>query len=75
MNDEQELERAFRQVPPKIVEGPHREQLRQELLGLMVSAAQGKEQTISGWKLIRSSRWFKAAAACLVGAALIATGS
>jgi ATP:corrinoid adenosyltransferase len=71
MKSRNEIEKLLEQAPvPSITDGPHRQHLRTELL----QAMQAKETEMSKWKIVRSSRALKVAAAILAAVVLVSTG-
>jgi hypothetical protein len=75
MRDEEEIERLLAQVSvPCLREGPHREQLKAELLHPTHPSERKGEEPMRTTRPFRATRLMKWAAGVLIAAALVATG-
>ena len=75
MRNEEETERLLAQVPvPRLREGPHREQLKAELLHTTRPSQREGEEPMRTTGPFRATRLMKLAAGLLIAVVLVATG-
>jgi len=73
MKDIREIEEALREAAPAVVDGPHRQWLKESLSRQARSAQRGPRRAI-WWAVLKASRGTKVAAAILGAAMLVAAG-